>query len=156
MIRIFASLMTILFSINCMAINQPAFFTISEQPFLIVAVVNTEEGKTRDVDTLWKEGGQTTNTDGNSVIWGYFYVNPDHVDWGNINNPELFVKIWIDQNGRIDVNYIHVSALDIVVMTRSVFSNNNDYPLTVVTTQNRYVQHRLDIGTSQFKEVMDE
>ena len=35
--------------------------------------------------------------------------------WGSQNNPDLFVKIWFDVCGRVDVNFFHVSVPDIEV-----------------------------------------
>ncbi|RLC14638.1 MAG: hypothetical protein DRI57_14160 [Deltaproteobacteria bacterium] len=79
------------------------------------ATINTEEAGS--VDALWYLGGCQKNISGtcNTVVWGYFYANPDTVSWGNINNPEVFAKIWFDESGRIDVNFFHVSVPDIEV-----------------------------------------
>ncbi len=72
------------------------------------------------IQAVWKPGGEDTTTDGNSVVWGYFYASPTDVDWGSYQNPDLFVKVWFDRSGRIDVNYFHVSVPNIEVYS--------DYP----------------------------
>ncbi len=77
----------------------------------IAAVINTEEKG--PVEAVWQKGGEDTTSRGDMVLWGYFYANPSDVNWGSLNNPEIFVKVWFDVSGRVDVNYFHVSVPDI-------------------------------------------
>jgi hypothetical protein len=84
----------------------------------IKAVINTvEKGP---VDAIWQKGGEDTTSRGDRVIWGHFYASPSDVSWGSQDNPDMFVKIWFDMSGRVDVNFFHVSVPDIVVCS--------DYP----------------------------
>ena len=80
----------------------------------IRAVIETEDRG--PIEGVWQLGGQDTTALG-EVIWGHFYASPSDVSWGNPNNPDLFVKIWIDANGPVYVDYFHVSVPDIHVYT---------------------------------------
>ena len=102
------------------------------------AVIGTvEKGP---VDALWYKGGEDATAGGHKVVWGFFYANPSDVDWGNRNNPDLFVKIWFDAGGRIDVNFFHVSVPDIEVY--SDFPDDGMYGQKGTTIlDNRYIRH---------------
>jgi PKD repeat protein len=89
----------------------------------IGAIINTEE--VGPVEAVWRLGGQDTTTRGDQVVWGHFYANPNNVTWGSLNNPEVFVKIWFDVGGRLDVNFFHVSVPDIEVY--SDYPNDGTY-----------------------------
>ncbi len=79
----------------------------------IAAHINTvEKGR---IPAVWRKGGDDLTEAGDTVVWGYFYADPSDVNWGSPDNPDLFVKIWFDHTGRIDVNYFHVSVPTIVV-----------------------------------------
>ena len=104
----------------------------------IKAVINTvEKGP---VDAVFYNGGEKTTSRGDKVIWGYFYASPDDVSWGDQGNPDLYVKIWFDVSGRIDVNYFHVSVPDIVVYSDYPYDGAYDQCGTT-TMANRYVRH---------------
>lgn len=116
----------------------------------LVAIVDTPDGYTKDVDTVWRYGG--ISEDGKAV-WGFFYVDPLHVWWGSYNNPELYVKIWFDPSGRIDVNYFHVSYDDILVRTGVGYDTDWIGDVKGVATRSqRFVQHRLDANGSRYYE----
>jgi len=118
----------------------------------IVAIVDTPDGYTKDVDTVWRYGG--ASEDGKAV-WGFFYVDPLHVWWGSYNNPELYVKIWFDPSGRIDVNYFHVSYDNILVRTGVAYDDSGGWIGDVkgtATRDQRFVQHRLDSDGSRYYE----
>ena len=102
----------------------------------IKAVINTEEKG--PIDAIWAKGGEKITASGHKVIWGYFYASPDNVNWGSANNPDLYVKIWFDNSGRIDVNFFHVSVPDI-----EVYSTYTDSPLkhNTATVDDRYFRH---------------
>ncbi len=104
----------------------------------IHAVINTEEkGK---VDALWKKGGEGETAAGDKVIWGYFYANPNDVTWGSPDNPDLFVKIWSDHGGRLDVNFFHVSVPDIIVYSEYPYDGTSDEE-GATTMARRYIRH---------------
>lgn len=119
----------------------------------LVAIVETPDGYTKDVDTVWRYGGTSEN---GQAVWGFFYVDPLHVWWGSYNNPELYVKIWFDPSGRIDVNYFHVSYDDILVRTGVGYDDNSGTWIGDVkgtaTRDQRFVQHRLDANGSRYYE----
>ncbi|MDM8550860.1 hypothetical protein QUF72_12305 [Desulfobacterales bacterium HSG2] len=102
----------------------------------------------KDIKTLWREGGRSETDGGDRVVWGYFYACPDDVDWGSVNNPDIFVKIWFDRTGRTDVNFFHVSVPDI-----SVYSEYDTFNKTLredgtATTSTRYIRHCYEEGYS--------
>jgi len=116
----------------------------------IRAVINTVEAG--DIDAVWYKGGEDTTTAGDRVIWGYFYASPSDVNWGSENNPDLYVKIWFDRGGRIDVNFFHVSVPDIEVYSEySGSTSSNQYNKT--TMANRYYRHEYNSGTSACSDV---
>ena len=109
----------------------------------IKAVINTvEKGP---VDAVFYNGGEKTTSRGDKVIWGYFYASPDDVSWGDQGNPDLYVKIWFDVSGRIDVNYFHVSVPDIEVYSDYPYDGAYDQCGTT-TMANRYVRHEYWTG----------
>ncbi len=77
----------------------------------IGSTIKTEEKG--PVSGIWRLGGTDTTARGDQVVWGFFYANPSDVSWGNKDNPDLYVKIWFDVSGRIDVNFFHVSVPEI-------------------------------------------
>jgi len=104
----------------------------------IGAIIHTEEKGA--VEAVWQKGGDGVTQGGDGVIWGYFYANPDDVSWGSPQNPEVFVKIWFDRSGRLDVNFFHVSVPDIDVYSDYPYSgaaNNYDR----ITLSERYIRH---------------
>jgi hypothetical protein len=104
----------------------------------IRAVINTVEKGA--IDAVWSKGGEETTLAGDKVIWGFFYADPNDVTWGSENNPDLYVKLWFDHGGRIDVNFFHVSVPDIdVYSVYSGSSTSNQYNKT--TMENRYYRH---------------
>ena len=108
----------------------------------VTAFIKTEEkGYIRGV---WKQGGEATTQRGDRVVWGYFFANSQDIEWGNINNPEVFVKIWYDESGRVDFNYFHVSVPDIQVYSE-YYSFQSSGTLTI---GKRYV--RLTYPEGQF------
>jgi len=111
----------------------------------IRAVIDTvEKGP---VDAVWKKGGEDTTSRGDRVIWGHFYANPSDVTWGSENNPDLFVKIWFDVSGRIDVNYFHVSVPDIEVYSDYPYDGTADEHGTT-TMSRRYIRQYYQGGQS--------
>jgi len=104
----------------------------------IGAVVDTEEKG--PVEAVWKKGGEGTTSAGDQVVWGHFYANPLDVTWGSEDNPDLFVKIWFDVNGRVDVNFFHVSVPDIEVYSDLPDDGTYDQKGTTIM-DNRYIRH---------------
>jgi len=101
------------------------------------AVIQTEDRG--PIEAVWKQGGDSMTSSGDRVIWGYFYANPNDVSWGYEQNPDLFVKIWYDHNGRIDVNFFHVSVPDIEVYSAIREIDKAAYSRS--TMKKRYVRH---------------
>lgn len=104
----------------------------------IGALINTVE--IGPINAVWKLGGTDTTSSGDQVAWGYFYASPNDVDWGNENNPDLFVKIWLDHQGRIDVNYFHVSVPNIEVYSNHTADNQWNQTGTTIMSD-RYIRH---------------
>ncbi len=115
----------------------------------IRAVIQTQEKG--DVDALWEKGGEGETAAGDRVIWGYFYASPADVSWGSRQNPDLFVKIWIDHGGRVDVNFFHVSVPDIKVWSDYPCNDSPD-EYSVTTTSKRYIRHYYENGQSDTEE----
>lgn len=111
----------------------------------IRAVINTVEKG--DIDAIWEKGGEETTAAGDRVIWGYFYASPNDVTWGSQQNPDLYVKIWYDRGGRIDVNFFHVSVPDIDVYSTYTGNGTSDQSSTA-TMDNRYYRHEYNSTTS--------
>ena len=131
------------FTLNVYALT-PNGFDITES-LRIGAVIHTKEKG--EIEAIWKYGGTGNTSRGDTVIWGYFYANPSDVSWGTQSNPEVFVKLWFDVNGRVDVNFFHVSVPNI-----EVFSSyeSPEYNLNSVTTlDNRYIRQYYQDGTSE-------
>gem|GEM_PF-198799 len=111
----------------------------------IGAVINTVDGA---IDAGWHKGGEAVTADGSEVFWGHFYANPSDVTWGSENNPDLFVKVWFDASGRVDVNFFHVSVPDIEVF--SDFPDNGDYDEKGTTiVDDRYIRHEYQTDGSE-------
>lgn len=112
----------------------------------IAAVIYTEPtgrwGETVPIEASWRLGGTSTTERGDRVLWGFFYADPRDVTWGSRENPDLFVKVWFDQSGRVDVNYFHVSVPDIDVF--SAMPKNGGYSQVSKTVEyfaERYIRH---------------
>ncbi|MCD4722722.1 MAG: hypothetical protein K8S13_23125 [Desulfobacula sp.] len=127
------------------SISYGSSYTVTTD-LTIRAVINTVEKGA--IDAVWSKGGEETTSSGDKVIWGFFYASPSDVTWGSENNPDLYVKIWFDHGGRIDVNFFHVSVPDIdVYSVYSGSSTSNQYSTT--TMENRYYRHEYNSnGTS--------
>jgi len=126
--------------------NPPSGYSPTGNPFgystindlRIGAMINTvEKGP---IDALWRLGGQDTTARGDQVVWGLFYASPSDVTWGSENNPDLFVKIWFDVSGRVDVNFFHVSVPDIEVYSDLPYEGTYDQQGTTIMS-NRYIRH---------------
>ena len=115
----------------------------------IKAVINTEEKG--PIEAVWQKGGEDTTPRGDRVIWGHFYASPDDVTWGSQNNPDLFVKIWFDVSGRVDVNYFHVSVPDIEVYSDYPYDGSPDEQGTT-TMDRRYIRQYYENGQSNSDE----
>lgn len=114
----------------------------------IRSVIHTEDKG--PIEGVWHLGGQDTTARGDIVIWGYFYANPDQVSWGSPDNPDLFVKIWIDAYGPVYVDYFHVSVPNITVYTDLPYDGVPDEEGTATLT-NRFVEHFYINGVSDSK-----
>jgi hypothetical protein len=116
--------------------NPSGFSTIND--LRIGSMINTvEKGP---IDSVWRLGGQDTTARGDQVVWGLFYASPSDVTWGSSNNPDLFVKIWFDVSGRVDVNFFHVSVPDIEVYSTLPDDGTYDQKGTTIMSD-RYIRH---------------
>jgi hypothetical protein len=107
----------------------------------IKAVIHSEEKG--DINAVWKKGGEDVTEAGDRAIWGHFYASPYQVTWGSSQNPDVFVKIWLDHSGRIDVNFFHVSVPDIEVYSVYPYNNNEgDAKNGTVTLKDRYLAYK--------------
>jgi len=117
--------------------ENPSGYSITDDLKIGASVNTVEKGFT---EAVWSEGGKDTTAGGHEVVWGLFYLDPDVVDWGSPQNPELFVKIWFDAGGRVDVNFFHVSVPEIEVC--SDFLNDGFYDEKGTTIMDdRYIRH---------------
>ena len=115
----------------------------------IRSVINTEEKG--PIVAVWEKGGEGTTSRGDRVIWGHFYANPSDVTWGSANNPDLFVKIWFDVSGRVDVNWFHLSVPDIEVYSDYPYDETTDERGTT-TMSRRYIRQWYKDGQSHSEE----
>ncbi|GEM_PF-6233438 len=111
----------------------------------IRAVIHTD-GKGA-IDALWKKGGEGNTAGGSRVIWGHFYASSSDVSWGSENNPDIFVKIWFDRGGRLDVNFFHVSVPEITVYSDYIYDGDPDEEGTT-TMDRRYIRQYYENGQS--------
>ncbi|EIJ41760.1 Zinc metalloprotease (elastase) [Beggiatoa alba B18LD] len=116
---------------------------ITSDIWMKAEIISVEKGA---INALWRLGGDSLTARGDRVIWGYFYANPTDVSWGSPDNPDLYVKIWFDVSGRIDVNFFHVSVPNINVYSRR---NNGSYLTGTSTTEQRYVRHTYNPNNTQ-------
>ncbi len=105
----------------------------------IGSVIHTEEKGA--IEAIWKSKGRDTTSRGDEVVWGYFHADPAEVSWGSAENPELFVKIWSDVSGMINVNYIHVSVPPINVYSDYPDDGSSYDKADTTYTDNRYIRH---------------
>jgi len=115
----------------------------------IRAVIHTEDKG--NIEAVWKSGGEDVTGSGDRVIWGYFYADPGQVSWGSPQNPDLFVKIWFDHTGRLDVNFFHVSVPDIDVFSDYPYNGTPDEHGTATMTR-RYIRHCYESGKHRSEE----
>ena len=146
-IGLFALNLTIVASTQAFAATPTGELITSD--FWIGAMINTE-GK-GSVEAVWQKGGEATTSRGDSVIWGYFYASPSDVSWGSSNNPDLYVKIWFDVNGRVDVNYFHVSVPEIEVYSGYQYDGVVAEQGTT-TMDRRYIRQYYENGQSYSSE----
>ncbi len=96
-----------------------------------------------DLAASWRLGGRGLTARGDSVLWGYFYADPDLVGWGSPENPDLFVKVWHNVNGPVYIDFFHASVPDIYVY--SGFSAETPSSESGITSlNNRLVEHRFN------------
>jgi hypothetical protein len=124
------------------AANPEAYSVINNLE--IGTVIRTVEAG--DIEGLWRKGGEDITEAGDQVLWGYFFADPDTVEWGSPENPEVFVKVWLDHIGRADVNFFHVSVPDIEVYSAPPWSDEYDQRGTTIL-DNRYIRHEYCIAS---------
>jgi hypothetical protein len=120
-------------------------FQSKDDDLWIRAVINTEE--MGPIEAVWRQGGQAVTARGDEVVWGHFYASPEDVTWGSMDNPDLYVKIWFDVGGRLDVNFFHVSVPDIEVESAYPADGSADEQGTT-TMSVRYIRQYYENGVS--------
>jgi len=135
------------------------YITVGDVPILEVwARVLTVEGLSKRVNTWWSGRNNNANTSitqgGDGVEWSYFYVDENQTTWGSPNNPDLYIKVWLDRSGRIDVNCFHVSVPDILCGAYLLDANKkaieNSRAAGIATTNKRFVQLRKEPNSNSF------
>ncbi len=111
----------------------------------IKSIVYTQERG--PVETVWRKGGEGITPGDTRIIWGYFYANPNDVYWGNENNPDLFVKIWVHPNARVEVNFFHASVPDIEVFSDYPYDGKADLQ-DISAMEYRHIRHNFEGGES--------
>lgn len=129
--KLFMVICFLLISVNLYAQTNQITSDLS-----IRAVINTVERG--PIDAVWHPGGDEWTAHGDRVIWGFFHADPSQVSWGSSGNPDLYIKIWYDAGGRIDVNYFHVSVPDITVYSSF---ESGPYKTSTCSMNNRYQRH---------------
>ncbi len=114
----------------------------------IGSTINTEEKG--PVSGVWRLGGTDTTARGDQVVWGFFYANPGDVSWGNQDNPDLYVKIWFDVTGRIDVNFFHVSVPEIEAYSGYPWSGSYMQKGTTIMADRYILQQYQKVGSCTY------
>lgn len=99
------------------------------------------------LDLRWVKGGEDISSAGDRTVWGYFYADPKDFPYGNANNPEVFVKIYIAANGWQNVAFNHVTVDDVDVYSAYDYQGSYHQKGTV-TLQQRVIANAYDTGTS--------
>lgn len=119
-------------------------YLITSDLWIRTVIVTEEKG---EIEGRWEKSGESVTAAGDRVIYGHFYASPADVTWGSQANPDLFVKIWFDHSGRLDVNFFHVSVPDIKVYSAYKYTGSADEEGTA-TLSKRYVRHYYQNGQS--------
>ena len=125
---------------------------VTDDIWIRAEIMTQEKG---GIEGVWHKGGDAYTSRGDRVIWGHFYASPNDVDWGSSDNPELFVKIWLDVDGRVDVNYFHVSVPDINVSSSYNYDGIPDVQGTC-TMAKRYIRQYYENGVSASDEQIED
>jgi len=118
--------------------ENPKHYSLPFQNVELGSIFKLDDG--RKIEGVWREGGFSTTASGDQVAWGYFYANPNDVDWGSEQNPDVYVKFWYDKAAnRIDVNFFHVSAPSINVYSGRFSEYGGVTPINTVLRYTRHV-----------------
>ncbi len=118
--------------------RSPGPYHLITPDLQIKAIIHTEDKG--PIDAVWKKGGDDITAGGQRVIWGYFHASPDDVPWGSEQNPDVFVKIWFENDGRVDVNFFHVSVPNIDVFSIHNKEDKETRRQGTVTLEKRYIR----------------
>jgi len=119
------------------AAKKPPFFgaAITDRLRIRARIRTQDQGY---IEGVWKKTGEGFTANRGQIIRGYFYASPNDVSWGSENNPELFVKIGFDPEGRSDINFFHASVPGIEVFSEYAGSGSQK---TMTDITNRYIRH---------------
>ena len=112
------------------------------------AVLKTPLG---DILLHWKEVGQDTFS-GDEVISGYFYADPNDFAYGNLYNPEVFVKVYIDSNGWANIAFNHVTVDPVAVYSAYQYAGT-PHQSSVVSLENRLEEHQYNVVTNPLNNI---
>lgn len=92
------------------------------------------------ITLIWKEVGTSITPSGDTVISGYFYADPADFAYGNIYNPEAFVKIYIASSGWANMAFNHVTVDNISIYSAHHYSGSANQS-DLATLDNRLIEH---------------
>ncbi|MBN1278089.1 MAG: chitobiase/beta-hexosaminidase C-terminal domain-containing protein, partial [Deltaproteobacteria bacterium] len=91
-------------------------------------------------DLRWQKCGDDVSATGDRTVWGYMYADPVDFPYGNVTNPEIFIKIYKAANGWQNIAFNHVTVDDVDVFSALNYTgipNQSD----TLTLYNRLVDH---------------
>jgi hypothetical protein len=98
------------------------------------------EPATGPVTLVWKQVGADSTPSGATVISGYFYADPADFTYGSQYNPEVFVKIYIAENGWCNMAFNHVTVDNVTVYSAHNYTGTANQAGTL-TLANRLAEH---------------
>ena len=93
------------------------------------------------VTLVWEEVGSETLENGDTIFGGYFYADPCDFFYGSQSNPEIFIKIYVANNGWANIVFNHVTVDPVAVYSAHNYSESPNQSGTI-TLSNRLAEHR--------------
>ncbi len=113
--------------------------------FIGAAVDSPEKGR---MNAAWHKGGEDTTETGDKITWGYFYADPDDLSQAKENDPDVFVKIRLGQDGKADVNFFHASSAPAVELYSDIPFDDVFVQKGMAVPSNRYIRHEYQTNCS--------
>lgn len=117
-------------------INSDGGYTVVADLWL-KAVFQTPGGP---ITLKWNQAGSSTTPSGDTVVAGYFYADPGDFEYGNLYNPEAFVKIYISTSGWANIVFNHVTVDNIDVYSAHQYDGTPENSSTI-TLESVKVDH---------------